>query len=420
MAAALLGTDEALERFNRDHPELAPARSDEPPESQPTGGQGAVPAPAQEDAPPGQGASASRDRRLETIDRALEEFTDGWVRPTKNPMIWQSDRWVSPTPRSAPSQSGSGHAISRRPWPWRPPWPVSSTSDQPTEVPGRDLALPRLVARWAYTVRLEVHADPIESGGLMKRDRGNMRSCFLIRTCDNLVHGWEWWLHGPVQALIATAAIVDDRVCAAPEPTGASMSKSPGKDTSLTLMMRVQQDPADPAAWNEFVRKYQPMIRSWCLKWGAQPSDADDIAQQVLIKLMTAMKSYQHDTSASFRAWLKMVTHNAWIDFVRRPSTRQAPDWLSQIADSDDALADLEQQMEQAFERELLELAMKRVEPRVKPSTWEAFRLTSLEHLSGAEAANRLGTPVSSVFVSKHRVLKLLQEEVRLLMGERG
>ena len=69
-----LGTDEALERFNRDHPELSPARSDAPPESHPTGGQGAVPAPAQEDPPPGQGASASRDRRLETIDRALEDF----------------------------------------------------------------------------------------------------------------------------------------------------------------------------------------------------------------------------------------------------------------------------------------------------------------------------------------------------------
>ncbi len=204
-------------------------------------------------------------------------------------------------------------------------------------------------------------------------------------------------------------------LCAAPEFPGASMSKSPGKETSLTLMMRVQQDPADQAAWDEFVRKYEPMIRSWCLKWGAQPSDADDIAQQVLMKLMTAMKSYKHESNASFRGWLKTVTHNAWIDFVRRPSTRQAPDWISSIADSTDALADLEHQMEQAYERELLELAMKRVEPRVKPSNWEAFRLTAIENLSGAEAAHRLGTSASSVFVAKHRVLKLLEEEIRIL-----
>jgi RNA polymerase sigma-70 factor (ECF subfamily) len=198
------------------------------------------------------------------------------------------------------------------------------------------------------------------------------------------------------------------------------MSRKPNDDTSLTLMMRVQQDPADPEAWDEFVHRYQPMIRAWCLKWGAQDSDADDVAQQVLIKLMSATKTYRCESTASFRGWLKTVTHNAWIDFVRRPVTTQAPDWISSLADSHDALEDLEQQMEQAYERELLELAMRRVEPRVKPNTWEAFRLTSIEHLSGAEAAERLTTPISGVFVAKHRVLKLLEEEVRKLKGERG
>ena len=61
--------------------------------------------------------------------------------------------------------------------------------------------------------------------------------------------------------------------------TNGLMSRSPDQDTSLTLMMRVQQDPADPRAWDEFVRRYQPMIRAWCLKWGAQSFDADDVAQ---------------------------------------------------------------------------------------------------------------------------------------------
>ncbi len=171
------------------------------------------------------------------------------------------------------------------------------------------------------------------------------------------------------------------------------MLKSPDRDTSLTLLMRVQRNPADPAAWNEFVRKYQPMIHVWCLKWEAQSSDADDVSQQVLIKLMTAMRTYRCESAASFRSWLKTVTRHAWVDFVRHPSTRQVPEWLLSIADSSDALADLEQQMEWAFERELLELAMPRVKPQVKPSTWEAFRLTSIEDLSGADAASRLGIP---------------------------
>ena len=199
------------------------------------------------------------------------------------------------------------------------------------------------------------------------------------------------------------------------------MTTSPDKDTSLTLMMRVQQDPADPRAWDEFVERYHPTIRAWCLRWGSQPSDADDVAQQVLLKLLGAMKKYRYDPAPGFRGWLKTVTHHAWLDFVgsRRRTPGQDGGRLASIADSHDALADLEQQMESAFEQELLELAMRRVEQRVNPTTWEAFRLTHVENLPGAEAARRLDMPASQVFVAKHRVLKLLKEEVRGRKAER-
>ncbi|MGP0068740.1 MAG: RNA polymerase sigma factor [Isosphaeraceae bacterium] len=198
------------------------------------------------------------------------------------------------------------------------------------------------------------------------------------------------------------------------------MSKSPDKDTSLTLIVRVQQNPADLQAWDEFVQRYHPIIRAWCLRWGSQPSDADDVAQQVLLKLLSAMKKYHYDPTPGFRGWLKTVTHNAWVDFVgsRRRMPGRDHDRLASIVDSHDAYADLEEQMENALEQELLELAMHRVERRVKPLTWEAFRLTHVENLSGAAAAERLNIPVSQVFVAKHRVLKLLKGEIRRLKAK--
>ena len=58
---------------------------------------------------------------------------------------------------------------------------------------------------------------------------------------------------------------------------------------------------------------------------------------------------------------------------------------------------------------------MHRIKNRVKNSTWDAFRLTALEGLSGVNAAGQLGIPVASVFVAKHRVQKMLQEEVQIL-----
>jgi RNA polymerase sigma factor (sigma-70 family) len=198
------------------------------------------------------------------------------------------------------------------------------------------------------------------------------------------------------------------------------MSQNDDNATSLTVIMRVQLAPADPQAWSEFATRYQPMIRAWCVKWGSQPTDADDVAQQVLLKLLTAMKKYHRQSGAGFRAWLKTVTKNAWLDLRKasRPKEQYAGS-LDAVVDSHDALEDLEQQMENAFERELLELAMARVEKRVKPSTWDAFRLTYVENLTGAAAALKLGIQPSHVFVAKHRVLKLLESEVRKLKTER-
>jgi len=200
----------------------------------------------------------------------------------------------------------------------------------------------------------------------------------------------------------------------------ASMSnQKPDADTSLTLMLRLKKNPSDGAAWSEFVQQYRPMIRAWCLKWGSQNSDADDVAQDVLVRLLKAMSKFQYDPARSFRAWLKAVTHNAWNDFVssRRPNSAETTDCFDSIVDSSDALADLEERMEDAFNRELLDLAMRRIEQRVKPTTWQAFRLTALENRPGAEVAEELGLAIALVFVARHRVQKMLEEEVRILRG---
>jgi RNA polymerase sigma-70 factor (ECF subfamily) len=182
-------------------------------------------------------------------------------------------------------------------------------------------------------------------------------------------------------------------------------------------MMRVHKDPADPRAWDDFVVHYQPTIRAWCLKWGSQPADADDVAQDVLLKLLTAMKNFQYDPGRSFRAWLKTVTQNAWNDFAtsHRMRSGEYPSRFEEIADPGDALADLEEKMENAFHRELLELAMRRVEKRVKPLTWHAFRLMAIENRQAAEAAEELQMQIAHVFVAKHRVQKMLEEEIQSL-----
>lgn len=196
------------------------------------------------------------------------------------------------------------------------------------------------------------------------------------------------------------------------------MAEATGRSTRVSILMALRNDPADQSAWSAFVDRYGPQIHAWCLRWKLQEADAQDVTQTVLLKLATAMKTFAYDPSRSFRAWLKTLTHHAWSDFLEsraRPGQGSGGDQVMEQLLSIAARDDLIQVMEASYDRELLEQASFRVRLRVAPQTWEAFRLTAIENLSGAEAARRIGMQVAQVFVAKRRVQKMLREEVHKL-----
>ena len=92
--------------------------------------------------------------------------------------------------------------------------------------------------------------------------------------------------------------------------------------TSLTLIIRLG-DADDREAWEAFVERYTPRIYAWCRRFRLQESDAADVTQEVLCKLIGAMRSAKYDPArGSFRAWLKTVTGNTVRDLLtsrRRP-----------------------------------------------------------------------------------------------------
>jgi RNA polymerase sigma-70 factor (ECF subfamily) len=145
--------------------------------------------------------------------------------------------------------------------------------------------------------------------------------------------------------------------------------------TSARLLGRLRTDATDQAAWAEFVYRCGRRIHQWCRQWNVQEADAQDLTQTVLTELAAKMRTFTYDPSRSFRAYLKTLTHFACCD-------------------------------------------VERVQQQVEPHTWEAYRLTAVERLSGAAAAARLDMQVMAVFKAKSKVLKLLHKELENL--ERG
>jgi RNA polymerase sigma-70 factor (ECF subfamily) len=192
------------------------------------------------------------------------------------------------------------------------------------------------------------------------------------------------------------------------------MSSEQQGQTRLTLLSRLRREPNNQAAWNEFLTRYEPLVLTWCRGFGLQDADARDVAQNVLLRLARTMKSFQYDPSRSFRAWLKTLTRNAWKDFLAERTKEESGDSMVRRmldnAQAGDALVDC---LKQQFDLEVLEEAQTRVQWRIDVQSWEAFRLTALEDMAGADAAQRLGMTVAAVYKAKSRVLKMLQDEVR-------
>jgi RNA polymerase sigma-70 factor (ECF subfamily) len=196
------------------------------------------------------------------------------------------------------------------------------------------------------------------------------------------------------------------------------MNSAAALSTSVTLLARLQQAPADQAAWSEFVRRYGPLVYRWCRRWRLQEADAQEVTQAVLVRLADKMRTFPYDPARSFRAYLKSLARYAWCDFLeanKQPGAGAGGSDMLKLLETVEAGDDLMEGLNEQFDLELLAEAQNRVRQRVESHTWEAFRLTALEGRSGADTASHLGLKVATVFKAKSKVQKMLKEEVARL-----
>jgi RNA polymerase sigma-70 factor (ECF subfamily) len=139
-----------------------------------------------------------------------------------------------------------------------------------------------------------------------------------------------------------------------------------------------------------------------------------------LLQLASKLQTFAYDPARRVRAWLKTLTHHAWSDFL---ALRSAEKWsgdsgLRQLLDRVPARDELTECLPATFDRELLNLATGRVRARVEERTWDAYWLTALEGLSGAQAAARLGMQVGTGYKAKIKFHMLLQDTLRQMQEE--
>lgn len=194
------------------------------------------------------------------------------------------------------------------------------------------------------------------------------------------------------------------------------MNKSPTTRPSLVIRIR---DPHDKRAWSEFVEIYEPLVYRIVRKKGFQDADANELTQQVLMAVASAVDRFEPDPEkGSFRGWLFRIARNLMINFVARE--RRHP-----LASGDTAVQRLLEELpsrslhsaefDEEYSLQVFEWAAEQVKKELRPATWSAFWLTSVEGRCVSEVADELGMTRGAVYVARSRTMARLRGKIEAL-----
>ena len=174
----------------------------------------------------------------------------------------------------------------------------------------------------------------------------------------------------------------------------------------------------DRAAFRALVERHRTMVYRVALQYSGNHHDADDIAQEVFLKVFRSLGNFRQD--AQFTSWLYRIAMNACIDHARRA----APALAASAGNNEDenpldALpADAPGPDDHAYAGELgvvLRDAIERLPPRQRL----IFTMRHFEQLKLSEIAEALGLAEGTVKRQLHAAVHRLRSTLRgLRAGE--
>jgi len=175
-------------------------------------------------------------------------------------------------------------------------------------------------------------------------------------------------------------------------------------ETDVSLLNRVIR--GDDRAWDEFVRWYLPLVYHWCRQWNLNDETSADVTQEVFLKVSQGLPKFERAESfSSFRGWLRKLARNVMIDWLRK----HANDVVAQGGTTaQQVLASFEANDDSSDASPINEMRLAKIDDlrhTFSDQDWNAFWLTTVEGLSGEEAATQLGMRRGAIYQAKYRVL---------------
>ena len=194
-------------------------------------------------------------------------------------------------------------------------------------------------------------------------------------------------------------------------------------DTQVIVALVRRCITGDAVAWEEIVRQHSRRIYNICYRFTGSADNADDLAQEVFIKMYRTLSSFDPDKGA-FTTWITTMTRNLLVDHFRKSKQDRATDSLDAgLGEEEDSvtLGDRIQDTAPSADdriqrRETQEMVQKAIQ-KLSPELREAVILRDLQDMDYKEIASALkvpeGTVKSRINRGRMELAKLLQRTYR-------
>ncbi|MGA8150301.1 MAG: sigma-70 family RNA polymerase sigma factor [Terriglobales bacterium] len=190
------------------------------------------------------------------------------------------------------------------------------------------------------------------------------------------------------------------------------------EDAQLAALLVRRCLAGDAAAWEELVQRHHRRIYNICYRFAGSADDAQDLTQEVFIKMYRTLNSYDVGKGA-FMTWVTTITRNLLVDHFRKTKQDRVTDSLDAApSEHEDALPLSEQIEDQAAgpdasaqSQQVGETVHKALQ-RLSPDLREAVILRDLQDMDYREIATVLKVPEGTV---KSRINRGRAELARLL-----
>ena len=185
--------------------------------------------------------------------------------------------------------------------------------------------------------------------------------------------------------------------------------------TSVSLLRRLRESDAEDD-WVRFSKLYTPLVFYWGRSQGLDATDAADLVQDVMAKLVVKLREFQYDQSLKFRSWLRTISVNQARDLRRAKAYRTATG-----LDNVDAPTQPGGNSVDLFDRQeycvyLVARGRDLIRAEFEPLTWDACWKYAIEGRTAGDVAKELGITADAVRIAKCRVFSRLRKELEGLI----